>query len=179
MISQNIDIFFAGDSRAAGIQEGTPYARWPALRSRWSAKLGHHLYRAPTRRQTVDRVCNERSVAFYSANSTPIKMNYVIQSASVMSPIRTIIVFGDLTYDYQRDFQQLIHVKGNANLAEFLTRVSFAFRHEFASLPQLEQEWLPKFTELADLLDNVNMTEGAPAVRFALFSVYQIGRFIR
>ena len=106
-------------------------------------------------------------------------MNDVIQSAPFMPPIRTIIVFGDLTYSYQRDFQQLIHVKGNANLADFLTRVSFAFRHEFASLPQLEQEWLPRFTELADLLENANQTEGAPAVRFALFCVYQIARFIR
>ena len=106
-------------------------------------------------------------------------MNNVIQSAPFMPPIRTIIVFGDLTYNYQRDLQQLIHVKGNANLAEYLTRVSFAFRHEFASLPQLEQEWLPRFTELADLLENVSMTEGAPAVRFALLCVYQIGRFIR
>lgn len=96
-----------------------------------------------------------------------------------MPPIRTIIVFGDLTHSFQRDLQQLIHVRGNANLADFFTRVSFAFRHEFASLPQLEQEWLPRFTELADLLDNVNQTEGAPAVRFALLCVYQIGRFIR
>ena len=106
-------------------------------------------------------------------------MNNVLRSASFVPPIRTIIVFGDLTYNYQRDFQQLIHLKGNANLTEFWTRVSLAFRHEFASLPQLEQKWLPRFTVLADLLENVNMTEGAPAVRFALFCSYQIGRFIR
>lgn len=106
-------------------------------------------------------------------------MNNVVQSAPFMPPIRTIIVFGDLTCSFQRDLQQLIHVRGNANLADFFTRVSFAFRHEFASLPQLEQEWLPRFTELADLLENVNQAGGAPAVRFALLCVYQIGRFIR
>lgn len=106
-------------------------------------------------------------------------MNNVVQSAPFMPPIRTIIIFGDLTYSFQRDLQQLIHLRGNANLSDFFTRVSFAFRHEFASLPQLEQEWLPRFTELADLLENVNQTEGAPALRFALLSLYQIGRFIR
>ena len=106
-------------------------------------------------------------------------MNNIVQSAPSMAPMRSIIVFGDLTYSFQRDLQQLIHVKGNANLTDFFTRVSFAFRHEFASLPQLEQKWLPRFTELADLLENVNQTDGAPAVRFALLCVYQIGRFIR
>lgn len=106
-------------------------------------------------------------------------MDKVVESAPFIPSTRTIIIFGDLTYSFQRDLQQLIHVKGNANLSDFFTRVSFAFRHEFASLPQLEQEWLPRFTELADLLENVNQTEGAPALRFALLSVYQVGRFIR
>lgn len=96
-----------------------------------------------------------------------------------MSPVRTIIVFGDLTYSIQRDLQQLLHVRGNANLADFFARVSFAFRQEFASLAQQEQEWLPRFTELTDLLENVDQTQGAPIVRFALLCVYQIGRFIR
>ncbi|KAL9045148.1 MAG: hypothetical protein Q9214_001771, partial [Letrouitia sp. 1 TL-2023] len=105
-------------------------------------------------------------------------MRNLVQSAPFMSPIKTIIVFGDLTYSFQRDLQQLIHVRSNANLTDFFIRVVFAFRHEFASLPQLEQEWLPRFTELADLLDNFSHTEGSPAVRFALLSVYQIGRFI-
>ena len=106
-------------------------------------------------------------------------MENLIQSAPFMPPIRTIIVFGDLTHSFQQDLQQLVHVKGNANLAEFFIRISFAFRHEFASLPHLEQEWLPRFTELVDLLENVNQAEGAPALRFALLCVYQIGRFIR
>ena len=98
---------------------------------------------------------------------------------SVSPPMKTIVVFGDLTYSYLRELKQLIHIRGNASLSDFFTRVSFAFRHEFASLPLLEQNWLPRFTELADLLENVNQTEGAPALRFALLSVYQIGRFIR
>ena len=42
----NLEIFFAGDSRAAGIQDGIPHARWPNLRSRLSAKRFYHLYRA-------------------------------------------------------------------------------------------------------------------------------------
>ena len=105
-------------------------------------------------------------------------MGDLIQAAPFMPPIRTIIVFGDLTYNFQRDLQQLLH-KGNTNLADFFARVSFAFRQEFALLPQLEQKWLPRFTELTDLLENVDRTEGAPVVWFALLCVYQIGRFIR
>ena len=106
-------------------------------------------------------------------------INVVQQTTSMPSPTRTILVFGDLTCNFQRDLQQLIHIKDNASLADFLNRVSFAFRYEFASLPQLEQEWLPRFTNLADLLENVNQTEGVLALRFALLCVYQIGRFIR
>lgn len=106
-------------------------------------------------------------------------MGDLIQSAPFMPPIRTIIVFGDLTYSFQRDLQQLLHIKGNANLVDFFARVSFAFRQEFALLTQLEQKWLPRFTELVDLLENVDRVEGAPVVRFALLCVYQIGRFIR
>ncbi|KAF4628134.1 hypothetical protein G7Y89_g10013 [Cudoniella acicularis] len=105
-------------------------------------------------------------------------MDKLTQSAPFAPPIRTIIVFGDLNYSFQRDLQQLLHVKDNADLTDFFTRVSFAFRHEFALLPQREQKWLPKFTNLVDLLDDVDKTEGAPAVRFALLCVYQIGRFI-
>lgn len=105
-------------------------------------------------------------------------MNDIVHPAPVMPAIRTIIVFGDLTYNFQKDLQQLVHIRCNANLVDFFARVAFVFRHEFASLPKLEQEWLPRFTEIADLLENVDHAEGAPAVRFALLCVYQIGRFI-
>lgn len=105
-------------------------------------------------------------------------MERLIQSAPYMPPIRTIIVFGDLVYNFQRDLQQLLHVKGNANLEDFFTRTAFAFRREFASLPHHEQDWLPRFTNLVDLVENVDKAKGAPAVRFALLCLYQIGRFI-
>ncbi|KAI9707015.1 MAG: Type I Iterative PKS [Bogoriella megaspora] len=102
----------------------------------------------------------------------------ILQSAPFMPPIRNTIIFGDLTYNSHKDLQSLLHFKDNAGLLDFFTRVSFAFRHEFASLSQQEQEWLPRFTNLTDLLENVSKSEGAPAVRFALLCVYQIGRFI-
>ena len=105
-------------------------------------------------------------------------MTIPIQSSPLMPPIRTIIVFGDLAYSFQKDLQQLIHVKGNANLTNFFARVSLAFRHELASLPQLEQDWMPRFTEIADLVESNDQIEGAPALRFALLCVYQVGRFI-
>lgn len=106
-------------------------------------------------------------------------MDNLIQSAPFMPPIRTIVVFGDLTCNFQRDLQQLLHIKDNHNLVAFFTRVSRAFRNECASLSQQEQEWIPRFTDLVDLLDNIERSKGASAVRFALLSVYQIGRFIR
>ncbi|KAL9079181.1 MAG: hypothetical protein Q9157_001932 [Trypethelium eluteriae] len=105
-------------------------------------------------------------------------MDDLIQSTPFMPPNREIIVFGDLTYSFQRDLQQLLHIKDNAHLADFFSRASFALRREFALLSQQEQEWLPRFTNLVDLLENVDGTKGAPALRFSLLCLYQIGRFI-
>ncbi|KAL9094495.1 MAG: hypothetical protein Q9165_003345 [Trypethelium subeluteriae] len=93
-------------------------------------------------------------------------MDDLIQSTPFMPPSRKIIiVFGDLTYSFQQDLQQLLHIKDNAHLADFFSRVSFAFRREFALLSRPEQEWLPNFTNLVDLLENVDGTKGAPVLR--------------
>lgn len=72
-------------------------------------------------------------------------MGDLIQSAPFMSLIKTIIVFDDLTYNFQRDLQQLLHVKDNANLADLFACVFLAFRQEFALLAQLERKWLPRY----------------------------------
>jgi len=106
-------------------------------------------------------------------------MDTLVQSAPFMPPIRNIVILGDLTYSFHRDLQQLLHIKDNANLADFFNRVSYGFRQEFALLSQREQDWLPRFTDLVDLVENADKTEGAPAVRFALLCAYQIGRFVR
>ena len=111
-------------------------------------------------------------------------MDNLIQSAPFMPPIGDntqchVFLVGDLTLSFEQDLRQLLHVKDNASLQSFFELVAFAFRQEFASLPLAEQDWLPRFTTVIDLLANLDGTEGAAAVRFALLSVYQLGRFIR
>lgn len=107
-------------------------------------------------------------------------MERPIQSAAYMPPpVRTLIIFGDILYNFQPDLQQLLQIKDNANLVDFFARTAFAFRREFASLPYQEQDWLPRFTNLIDLLENFSIVKAAPAVRFALLCLYQIGRFIQ
>lgn len=111
-------------------------------------------------------------------------MDNLIQSAPFMPPISDttkcqIFLLGDLTLDFEPDLRQLLHVKDNANLQSFFDNVSIAFRQEFAALPLAEQDWLPRFTTLIDLVANLNGTEGAPALRVALLCIYQLGRFIR
>jgi hypothetical protein len=94
-------------------------------------------------------------------------------------PTRAIIVFGDLVYHFHQDLRELLHIKNNVNLADFFARTALAFRREFASLPHRDQHFLPKFTTLAELLENAERAKAAPAVRFALLCLYQIGRFIK
>ena len=111
-------------------------------------------------------------------------MDDLVQSTPCVPPIDTmlkcdIFVFGDLTHNFDEDLQQLLHVKGNASLSDLFNRVACAFRHEFAKLARHEQDWLPRFTSLIDLSANFECLEGAPAMRFALLCLYQLGRFIQ
>ena len=92
--------------------------------------------------------------------------------------MRTVIIFGDLVHDFRRDLQALLHFKNNASLTDFFARVALAFRRDFALLSHKERHGLPRFTTLVDLLENAENAEAAPAVRFALLCLYQIGRFI-
>lgn len=89
-----------------------------------------------------------------------------------------IFLFGDLTSPFEDDLRQLLHCKSNALLQSFFDQVNLAYRQEFASLPVEQQEWLPRFTDLVDLVSNLDGTIGARALRFGLLCVYQLGRFI-
>ena len=90
-----------------------------------------------------------------------------------------VFVFGDLTVPFEEDLRQLLHNKNNGSLSSFLDQVGFALREEFAKLPSRQQHLLPRFTTLVDLLFRLNDCEGAPALKFALLCLYQIGQFIR
>jgi naphtho-gamma-pyrone polyketide synthase len=106
-----------------------------------------------------------------------------VSSAPFMPPItgkelRTIFLFGDLTGPFEDDLRQLLHCKSNALLQSFFELVNLAYRQEFAALSVEEQEWLPRFTDLIDLVSNLDGATGARALRFSLLCVYQLGRLI-
>ncbi|KAH4055428.1 hypothetical protein HBH92_078380 [Parastagonospora nodorum] len=110
-------------------------------------------------------------------------MEPVVSSAPFMPPIHAmkqgqIYLFGDLTGPFEDDLRQLLHCKSNALLQSFFDQVNYAYRQEFALLPAEQQEWLPRFTDLVDLVSNFEGSVGARALRFGLLCVYQLGRFI-
>ena len=90
-----------------------------------------------------------------------------------------VFLFGDLTVPFEEDLRQLLHIKGNGSLSSFLDQAGFALREEFGHLASRQQELLPRFTTLIDLLFKLNESAGAPALRSALLCLYQIGQFIR
>lgn len=121
-------------------------------------------------------------------------MEPVISSAPFMPPIDNpasreasetpisvsskLLLLGDLTFSFDEDLSRLLHYRQNGLLQSFFARVSDAIRQEVGFLPLEQQEWMPRFTNLVDLLSNLPGTTAEPAVRFAMLCVYQIGRFI-
>jgi hypothetical protein len=111
-------------------------------------------------------------------------MEPVPSSAPFMPPIAdseqcNIFLFGDLTGPFEDDLRQLLHCKSNALLQSFFEQVNLAYRQEIAALPAEQQEWLPRFTDLVDLVSNNKSAIGARALRFGLLCVYQLGRVIQ
>ena len=90
-----------------------------------------------------------------------------------------VFLFGDLTVSFEEDLRQLLHTKGNGSLSSFLDQVGFALREELGKLVSGLQDLFPRFTTLVDLLFKLKGSEGAPALKFALLCLYQIGHFIR
>lgn len=90
-----------------------------------------------------------------------------------------VLLFGDLTTDFEDDLFQLLHRKSNATLESFFDQVNMAFRQEFSLLSTEEQGWLPQFTDLVDLAANMDDAVSAQALRSSLLCVYQLGRFIK
>jgi naphtho-gamma-pyrone polyketide synthase len=111
-------------------------------------------------------------------------MEPVVSSAPFMPPIKAmergqIFLFGDLTGPFEDDLRQLLHCKSNTLLQSFFDQVNLAYRQEFALLPAELQQWLPRFTDLVDLVSNFGKSVGAQALKFGLLCVYQLGRFIQ
>ncbi|WPH01307.1 Hypothetical protein R9X50_00414600 [Acrodontium crateriforme] len=87
-----------------------------------------------------------------------------------------ILLFGDLSTPFLEDLNTLLHYKHIPGLQSFLNQVSLALRHELARLCAEQQEWFPRFTNLVDLVAAIEGSRGEPALRSALFCVYQVGR---
>jgi hypothetical protein len=64
-------------------------------------------------------------------------------------------------------------------LQSFFEQCSLGFRQEIAALPIEQQEWLPRFTDLVDLVSNLDVKLGVPALRAGLLCIYQLGRLIQ
>ena len=92
---------------------------------------------------------------------------------------RQVFLFGDLTILFEEHLRQLLHFKGNSALSTFFDIVGFSLREECGKLASRQQEQLPRFTTLIDLLFKLKSSEGASALRFTLLCVYQIGQFIQ
>jgi naphtho-gamma-pyrone polyketide synthase len=90
-----------------------------------------------------------------------------------------VYLFGDLTRSFEDDLTQLLHCKSDALLQSFFDQVSLAFRQELGLLPIEQQNWLPRFTDLVDLMSSLQGTVGSGVLRFSLLCVYQIGRIIK
>jgi hypothetical protein len=89
-----------------------------------------------------------------------------------------VLVFGDLTATFEEDLTRLLHCKGHAILQTFFEHVAAELRSELTHLPVAHQKWMPRFTTLIDLAYNAKDTKAAPALRFTLLTVYQIGRIL-
>ena len=90
-----------------------------------------------------------------------------------------LFIFGDLTIPFEEDFRQLLHEKKCQTLSSFFDQVCFRLRESVAELPSRQQKLLPRFTTLVDLLSSWKDCEGAPALKFALVCIYQVGQFVR
>jgi len=90
-----------------------------------------------------------------------------------------LFLFGDQTISFELSLRQLVHVKGNGLLNVFFERIAFTLRETIAALPAHQQELFPRFTTIVDLVHDVGTTKGAPALKFPLLCLYEIGQFIK
>ena len=93
-----------------------------------------------------------------------------------------VLLFGDLTYDFNANLSRLAAKKDNALLTDFFERVTFAIRAEIGILPILEREakGFVKFTSLLELLTRLrDLSAPHPALENALTCAHQFATFIR
>jgi Starter unit:ACP transacylase in aflatoxin biosynthesis len=93
-----------------------------------------------------------------------------------------ILLFGDLTSDYDTTLTQLAARKDNVLLESFIEQVAFVLRAEIGAVSFRERERLgvTRFTSIVELLATLrNSSSPHPALEKALTCAHQFARFIR
>jgi naphtho-gamma-pyrone polyketide synthase len=93
-----------------------------------------------------------------------------------------VLLFGDVTCDYDAGLKALVARKDSPILTDFFARVAFALRSEIGNLPILDREnsGLIKFTGLVELLARLRKIKTRHhALDKALTCVHQFASFIR
>ncbi|KAJ5749143.1 uncharacterized protein N7511_010839 [Penicillium nucicola] len=92
---------------------------------------------------------------------------------------RQVILFGDLSLvNLEDSFKRLLHVKTNPLLTSFFDRVNYSLRRLLDELPLEQQDLIPHFTTLVDLISRLGETSGTPVLAFFLLSVQQVAQCI-
>jgi Starter unit:ACP transacylase in aflatoxin biosynthesis len=93
-----------------------------------------------------------------------------------------ILLFGDLTSDFDSTLTQLAAKKGNVLLESFFEQVAFDLRAEIGAVSFNERERLGigRFTTLMEILATLRKSSSPhPALEKALTCASQFARFIR
>lgn len=92
----------------------------------------------------------------------------------------SVLLFGDqtgLSYDFLKDSIQ--KTRNSALVVAFLDNVASALRHEVAGFSKPDQEGIPSFTTVQELVERQALASpGHPAIEAALFSISQFIHFI-
>jgi len=99
-----------------------------------------------------------------------------------MADHTAILLFGDVTCDYDAGLQALARCKDSPILTDFFARVAFALRSEIGSLPFSDREHsgLVNFTGFIELLARLRKAKSRHhALDKALTCVHQFASFIR
>ncbi|KAK1147826.1 Type I Iterative Polyketide synthase (PKS) [Aspergillus melleus] len=90
-----------------------------------------------------------------------------------------VFVFGDQTVPFDSTLHDLLQVKDNPILIDYIEKVGYHLRRYVSSLSVYQQDWFPSFTTLVDLFARHDKSHACPALKFAFVVATQIGLFIK
>lgn len=90
-----------------------------------------------------------------------------------------LYLFGDQTFDIQPHLHDLLRVRDDLFLQDFLVKAYDAIRAEIYRLSPRVRDDLPRFTCLEDLMSWDRSGKRCIPLDMAMTSLYQLGMFIR